>query len=223
VTVTASGTAKLVLEAAISLVEPSGDRSRVAAVFDLSRITAADERRVRDVLQLAIWHVDAVTNTALPVLETWQQAVLRVARSQVGEAENPVGSNKTLYGEWYGSAAGQRWNGQAWCGMFVSWCFFQAGTPLPELQAAHYSGFASAQIGQDACRKRGWLVSQPEPGDIVFFDWTRDGHAEHVGIVVAVEAGRVETIEGNTGNPAAYVQRRARDMSVCSAFARPRF
>lgn len=37
-------------------------------------------------------------------------------------------------------------------------------------------------------------------GDIIFFDWeySKDGKADHVGIVEKVENGKVYTIEGNT-------------------------
>ena len=38
----------------------------------------------------------------------------------------------------------------------------------------------------------------PSPGDIIFFDWGAGVH--HVGIVVNVENGKVNTIEGNSGN-----------------------
>lgn len=43
---------------------------------------------------------------------------LNVALSQLGVTE--TGNNKTKYGEWYGM------DGNAWCAMFVSWCFHQA-------------------------------------------------------------------------------------------------
>ena len=44
------------------------------------------------------------------------------------------------------------------------------------------------------------------PGMLIFFDWvdeesgSRDGRADHVGIVAKVENGRVYTIEGNSGD-----------------------
>ena len=44
----------------------------------------------------------------------------------------------------------------------------------------------------------GIVVSTPQRGDIVFFDWDGDGQPnEHVGIVTNVENGVVTTIEGN--------------------------
>ena len=35
-------------------------------------------------------------------------------------------------------------------------------------------------------------------GDIIFFDWEQDGHADHVGIVEKVENKKIYTIEGNS-------------------------
>ena len=41
---------------------------------------------------------------------------------------------------------------------------------------------------------------EPQPGDIIFFDWNGDGHTEHVGLVEHLENGRVYTVEGNSGD-----------------------
>ena len=40
----------------------------------------------------------------------------------------------------------------------------------------------------------------PAEGDLIFFDWGTDGSIDHVGIVVNVEDGFVNTIEGNSSN-----------------------
>lgn len=40
----------------------------------------------------------------------------------------------------------------------------------------------------------------PAAGDLIFFDWGNDGSIDHVGIVVNVEDGFVNTIEGNRSN-----------------------
>lgn len=38
------------------------------------------------------------------------------------------------------------------------------------------------------------------PGDIIFFDWESDGLSDHVGIIVNVENGTVNTIEDNSSD-----------------------
>ena len=40
----------------------------------------------------------------------------------------------------------------------------------------------------------------PVAGDLIFFDWGNDGRIDHVGIVENVTDGRVNTIEGNSGD-----------------------
>ena len=47
-----------------------------------------------------------------------------------------------------------------------------------------------------------WLQPDAEPaaGDLVFFDWEQDGTQDHVGIVSAVEADKIFTIEGNSSD-----------------------
>ncbi len=51
--------------------------------------------------------------------------IVEIARAEVGNSEAPKNSNKTKYGKWFG------FDGVAWCGMFVSWCYAQAGQQLP--------------------------------------------------------------------------------------------
>jgi len=150
---------------------------------------------------------------------------LEIAISEIGMQEAPDGSNRTKYGEWYGETAGQNWDGQPWCGMFVSWCFDEAGTPLPELQAPGYNGFASVAIGLEAFRQRGWLVDDPEPGYIAFMDVRGNGKPNHVGIVEMSNSCCVVTVEGNTAPPSggksSHVARRLRKRALCLGFGRP--
>ena len=51
--------------------------------------------------------------------------------------------------------------------------------------------------GQGRWKGKGYT---PSAGDFIFFDWNKDGQVDHVGIVVNVANGRVNTIEGNTSN-----------------------
>jgi len=145
--------------------------------------------------------------------------VVDAAWSQIGVLER--GKNLTPFGKWYGEHAGQSWNGQPWCAMFVSWCYWRAGFALPEMQAPGYSGFASCPIGLEACRQRGWLVNDPQPGDIAFIG------PRHVGLVVLASqvSGLILTVEGNVAGPLGRdgVFLTARRWHEASAFARPVF
>ena len=98
----------------------------------------------------------------------------------------------TRYGDWYGYPYGD------WCAMFVSFCLHYAGiTDIP------YNSGCAAWVEQlslpeyDLFRQAG--TYSPKPGDIVFFDYSGTGAANHVGIVCGIleESGQIKTIEGN--------------------------
>lgn len=66
--------------------------------------------------------------------------------------------------------------------------------------------FSSCAVGA-SWKGKGYT---PSAGDFIFFDWNKDGQVDHVGIVVNVANGRVNTIEGNTSN---MVARRSNPIS----------
>lgn len=118
--------------------------------------------------------------------------LLDIAEKEIGVTEVPPNSNKTKYGKWFGL------DGLPWCGIFVSWVFHKAGQPLPKI--GFEKGFASCQLAVNYFTKKGMVVSDPLPGDLVFYDFNVDKRYDHVGIVYRVLHGvnRIETIEGNT-------------------------
>lgn len=154
---------------------------------------------------------------------TTAQEVLAIAKKEVGYVEGKNNSNK--YGQWYGM------NGVAWCAQFVSWCLAQAGMVLP---IETKNGFHYCPNGVSWFQRHGmWLgkVANPQPGDIVFFDWypyDNKPEAWHVGFVeLAPAGGSILTIEGNTsttnqGNGGS-VMRRERSMTLVLGFARPKY
>lgn len=104
------------------------------------------------------------------------QAVIEVARGELGNED----------GAKYGVS------GAAWCCYFVSWLFKQVGMSVPGLPQSWVPSAESAM------RSAGMEVSDPKPGDIVFFDWDLNGPPNHIGIVESVDGSTVRTIEGNT-------------------------
>jgi len=118
--------------------------------------------------------------------------IVEIALKEVGYTETPKNSNKTKYGKWFGFDA------VAWCGMFVSWCYDQAGQRLPKI--GFTKGFAGCQTAVAYFKKNGQITDNPQPGDIVFFDWNADGRYDHTGIFQhwIVQGKSFKTIEGNT-------------------------
>ena len=114
--------------------------------------------------------------------------IIAVARSQIGN----VGGQP--YWSWYGYA-----NRVAWCACFVSWCANECGY----IEAGIIPKFASCANGVQWFKSHGqWADAsiEPAPGMLIFFDWNRDGHSDHVGIVEKCENGIVHTIEGNSSD-----------------------
>ena len=119
------------------------------------------------------------------------QAIVEVALTQLGnEGGQP-------YWSWYG------FDGRVeWCACFVSWCADQCGY----LDSGIIPKFSLCSDGVDWFSGNGqWQGKDYEPkaGDIIFFDWSKDGQdgdADHVGIVEKCENGVVYTVEGNSGD-----------------------
>lgn len=115
--------------------------------------------------------------------------IVEIAAAQIG---NEGGAP---YWSWYGFDSRVEW-----CACFVSWCANEAGY----IETGVIPKFAACQSqGVAWFKERGqWQDGgyTPAPGEIIFFDWGGDGSADHVGIVESVADGRVNTIEGNSGD-----------------------
>ena len=145
------------------------------------------------------------------------EMVLAIARKEIGYKEYPPGSNQTYYGAWYGV------NQQPWCAIWVSWCFYQAGLPLP---ATDRKGFAYCPFGVQWFKQHKRWHKTPQVGDVAFFHFG-NGIACHVGIVEKVNSdGTITTIEGNTSNGGSQdnggeVLRKTRRLNAVQGFGRP--
>ena len=127
------------------------------------------------------------------------QAIVEVAKSQVGVIEGPK-DNETIYGKF------TKANFQPWCGSFVMWCANQAGVKVPNT--------VYTPAGADAFKKMDrWADARnddPTAGDIIYFDFPEDGvnRISHVGICVKNNGdGTIQVVEGNTSGTAKGDQR----------------
>ena len=118
------------------------------------------------------------------------QAVVQVAESQEGKGG-------TTYWSWYGFGSRVEW-----CACFVSWCADQSGY----IRSGVIPKFSLCSDGVKWFESKGRFRNggyTPAAGDIIFFDWGNNGTIDHVGIVESVSGGKVNTIEGNSGDKVA--------------------
>jgi CHAP domain len=144
--------------------------------------------------------------------------IVRIAQSQLGQTERPLGSNCTKYGPCL-----------EWCSLFVAWVWERAGVPLRGGTAPYaYSGSiyewaqaheAGGLPGKRAAGESPFLAPQangarvlppsatPSPGDAVLFGTGPGlGESDHVGIVERVfKDGSITTIDGNYSDRVARV------------------
>lgn len=151
-----------------------------------------------------------------------RQDVLSKALSQDGTVESPPNSNKSPYGLWYEPSL----NGQKWCAMFVSWVFHHAGHPLGHIQTRN--GIHHCQSAHNYYKEKGKLTTNPQPGDIVIYDWEGNGHADHIGIFIKwtnANQTAIEAWEGNTSDFSASdggrVMKRIRSRNLIKSFINP--
>lgn len=126
--------------------------------------------------------------------------LIEMARSQVGTAEMPLGSNAVKYNTWY---YGHKVSGAKypWCAVFVSWVFYKCGRykELTELQNKAYT--VSYVKWAKALKIWKPKSSKPKRGWLVVFDFNGDGTSDHIGFVDEyVSEKTIKTIEGNRDN-----------------------
>lgn len=127
--------------------------------------------------------------------------LLAAAQTQVGQAEEPPGSNDSPAIARYRDAVAGAVAGAPWCAYFVSWAAAQAGVPLGE----EGQGFGAVADVTAWAQRTGRLLAPgaaPAPGDLMLFG------DRHMGIVESVNAdGSLTTVEGNHRDRVDRVQR----------------
>lgn len=156
-----------------------------------------------------------------------RKQLVEYAISQVGTAENPLGSNKQKYGEmldklpWYlrKDSSGKEYihkvNGHDWCTQFVDAAFIatfsldEARKMLYRPVMNDYGSVVKYAFDYFKSKGKGYVKEKhiPEPGDVIYFHNT-DG-LSHTGIVVDVTDTEVITVEGNAGTNSQYVAKKS--------------
>ena len=142
-------------------------------------------------------------------IETIAKQALQIAQSQVGQSEQPKGSNSGPMVDEYLKTVGLS-PGFAWCQAFVYWCYNEAAkklhlpNPMVKTASVHECWDKSATITKLIRQNAQQRPGRIKPGDqfILFFG----GNAGHTGIIERVERsaesgmGVLHTIEGNSNN-----------------------
>ena len=154
------------------------------------------------------------------------KAVMTVALSFLGVKEYPANSNKVKFNtDYYGSAVSGA--DYPWCVTYVWDCFRLAGA-----SSLFYNGKKTAYCPAVATWARNnkltVSLSDGRYGDLVLFDWGKDGKADHIGFIERKNSdGSYTTIEGNTSysndSNGGEVMRRTRYTSQMQMIIRPKY
>jgi len=121
--------------------------------------------------------------------------IVAAAAGEVGQAEQPPGSNDSPRIAMYRKATAGAPGPGPWCAYFVSWAARQAGTPVgPNGQGSGSVDALYAWAQQTGRAQPAGSGYTPKPGDLIVWD-------EHIGIVENVlPNGSIQTIEGNSSD-----------------------
>jgi hypothetical protein len=137
----------------------------------------------------------AVAPAAAPAGNSPAARMVAMAQAEVGQAEQPPGSNNSPRIAQYRSATAGAPGPGPWCAYFTSWLARGAGVPVGD----HGQGFGSVDALYAWAQKSGRAIptssgQDPKPGDLIVWD-------EHIGIVESVRPdGSIQTIEGNSSD-----------------------
>lgn len=105
----------------------------------------------------------------------------------------------------------------AWCMTFISFLFIKANgveaLGKTECGCQEYLSYA---------RKNGMEVTNPQKGDLVFYDWGNDGTVDHVGIIVMVSGSSIYVVEGNKSDSVS-TRTISKNSTTIKAYVRPKY
>jgi hypothetical protein len=187
------------LSSAVGLPNPAGLSSRAGLTSTpaVSGVGSLDSAYLQSANGVA--GSSAPSSTAMPAQDSPGARIVAVAESQLGQTEQPPGSNESPAIAQYRTATAGAVPGAPWCAYFASWAASQAGEPI----GAQGQGAGAVADVWSWAQSSGRAIANgpgvvPQPGDLIVFG------DEHVGIVRDVlPNGQIQTIEGNYENKVA--------------------
>lgn len=168
-----------------------------------------------------------LSSTGLPELTTDEKdaryeflMTLTKQYGSTGQILNRADEEYEYFSQWYIGGYGSAhpgWNKNTpWCACFLSWAAQTANlnSEAPKFASVDegVEKFKNGSFG--AWERYDGEGEKPIPGDYIFFDWDRNGDADHVGAVLYVKGGLVYTIEGNSGGKVAVHSYRLNDSRI---------
>ena len=135
--------------------------------------------------------------------------VIELAMAEAGYVEGKNNLNK------FAPIAGHA-NNQPWCNTFISAMFIQAGIR----EAIPITASCAATLAWGIKNKRIIQTEKAKCGDLLIFDFTKSGQAQHIGLAIKnfdPKTQTIKTIEGNTGEKSqangegVYIKTRSKD------------
>ncbi len=124
------------------------------------------------------------------------QAMVNLARNEIGVTEQPPGSNESPRISQFRQATAGAPGPGPWCAYFVSWAAREAGVPIGDAGQG-FGAVADVWAWGQKAGKSLPAGSTPQPGDLIVWN-------SHIGIVESVGAdGSINTIEGNSSHSVA--------------------
>ena len=135
--------------------------------------------------------------------------VIELAIAEAGYIEGKNNLNK------FAPVAGHA-NNQPWCNTFISAIFIQAGIR----EAIPITASCATTLAWGIKNKRIIQIEKAKAGDLLIFDFTKSGQAQHIGLAVKnfnLKTNTIQTMEGNTGEKSqangegVYLKTRSKD------------
>lgn len=151
------------------------------------------------------------------------EKALASAITFLGTKESPANSNIVMFSKWYGIIG-------AWCAMFVTYNFEVGAKSKAFSKNAGRWAYCPFMVDDARAGKNGLKqvsFENVKPGDVVLYDWDKDGVADHVGIFEGwkdAKKTKFTALEGNTSlndnSNGGEVMRRDRAKKDVICFAR---
>ena len=134
-----------------------------------------------------------------------RNAVVSTAVAWLGCKESNK-SNKPIV-DLYNSNMGTKFSYTTpWCAIFVSAVAIKSGTTSIIVRGSYCPSVINAYKNSKVSNYKYGAGANyvPKAGDVIFFDWNRNGVPDHTGLVASVSGNTIKTIEGNYSDAVGY-------------------